>query len=89
MLKKRALERIVRGFSNHRRIEMLDLIERSPELSLTEISKILKINLKTTSSHLTRLIVAGLIMKKSNKTTIRHKISDRGKSVVDFLKSIE
>lgn len=89
MLKKRALERIVRGFSNHRRIEMLDLIDRNPELTLTEITQELRINLKTASSHLTRLIVAGLIMKKSNKKTIRHKLSIRGELVIKFLRSLE
>ena len=62
MLKKRALERIVRGFSNHRRIEMLELIGKNPELSLSEIAGELKINLKTSSGHLMRLIVAGMIM---------------------------
>lgn len=89
MLRKRALERIVRGFSNHRRIEMLELIDKRPELTLTEISELLKGNIKTTSGHLTRLIVAGLIMKKSQKTSIRHKLSDRGKLVLNFLESLE
>lgn len=87
MLKKRALERIVRGFSNHRRIEMLELIGENPELSLTEIAEKLKVNLKTASGHLTRLIVAGMIMKKSNKNTIKHKLSERGELVLKFLKS--
>ena len=89
MLKKRALERIVRGFSNHRRIEMLELINKRPELTLTEISELLKVNVKTASGHLTRLIVAGLIMKKSHKTSIRHKLSDRGKQALKFLESLK
>lgn len=89
MLKKRQLEQIVRGFSNHRRIEMLSLIEEKPELSLTEIANELKINLKTTSAHVKRLIVAGLIMKRSQGNNIRHKLSSRGLGVIKFLKSIE
>ena len=89
MLNKRQLEQIVRGFSNHRRIQMLDLINENPELSLSEISGKLKINLKTGSSHLKRLIVAGLIMKKSQGKNIRHKLSNRGHFILTFLRTLE
>ena len=89
MLKKRQLEQIVRGFSNHRRIQMLDLIDLTPELSVQEISKKFNINFKTASSHLRRLIIAGLIMKRSQGKDIRHKISERGKNVLTFLRTLE
>ncbi len=89
MLKKRQLEQIVRGFSNHRRIEMLDLLDKSPELSLAEIAQTLKINLKTASAHLRRLTVAGIIMKKSQGKNIRHKLSDRGGNILTFLRTLE
>lgn len=89
MLKKRQLEQIVRGFSNHRRIQMLDLIDLTPELSVDEISKKLNVNFKTASSHLKRLIIAGLIMKRSKGKDIRHKISERGKTVLTFLRTLE
>lgn len=89
MLKKRQLEQIVRGFSNHRRIEMLDLLDKSPELSLAEIAQTLKINLKTASAHLRRLTVASLIMKRSQGRNIRHKLSDRGVSILTFLRTLE
>ena len=89
MLKKRQLEQIVRGFSNHRRIEMLDLIHSNPELSVNEISEKLKLNFKTTSSHLKRLIVAGLIMKRSKGRDIRHKLSERGLFILKFLRTLE
>lgn len=89
MLKKRQLEQIVRGFSNHRRIQMLDLIDSNPELSVDEISKKLNINFKTASSHLRRLIMAGLILKRSQGKDIRHKISERGKNVLMFLRTLE
>ena len=89
MLKKRALEQIVRGFSNHRRIQMLVLIDANPELSLSEIASKLKFNIKTASGHLRRLIVAGLILKKSEGNNVRHKLSVRGKYILSFLISLE
>lgn len=89
MLNKRQLEQIVRGFSNHRRIQMLDLIDTTPELSVDEISEKLSINFKTASAHLRRLIVAGLIMKKSHGRSVRHKVSERGKYALTFLRILE
>ena len=53
----RQLERIVRGFSNHRRIEILELLEKEPELSVIEIAERLKINFKTASEHVRRLTI--------------------------------
>lgn len=68
---------------------MLDLIDSTTELSVDEISKKLNINFKTASSHLRRLIMAGLILKRSQGKDIRHKISERGKSVLTFLRTLE
>lgn len=89
MLNKRALERVVRSFSNHRRIQILDFADQNPELSVTEIAKKLRMNFKTASSHLRRLIVAGLIMKKSQGKNIRHKLSKRGTFILTFLRTLE
>lgn len=89
MLKKRQLEQIVRGFANHRRIEILDLINTTPELSVVEIAEKLKINFKTASSHIKRLTMAGLVMKKSQSKSIRHKLSPRGSIILTFLRTLE
>ena len=44
MKKPKQLERVVKGFANHRRIEILELLSQSPELSVVDISDKLKIN---------------------------------------------
>jgi DNA-binding transcriptional ArsR family regulator len=85
----RQLERIVRGFSNHRRIEILELLEKEPELSVLEISERLKINFKTASEHVRRLTIAGLIMKRSEGSSVRHKLTKRGKKILMFLRTLE
>ena len=85
----RQLERIVRGFSNHRRIEILDLLKKTPELSVVEISGRLKINFKTASEHLRRLAISGLILKRNDNQNVRHKVSERGKQALEFLKDLE
>jgi len=79
----------VRGFSNHRRIEMLNLVENNPELSVEEISRKLNINYKTTADHLRRLTIAGLLLKRSDSVSIRHKLTSRANHVLKFLRTLE
>ena len=62
------LQGIVRGFANHRRIQMLTLLDERPELSVLEVTAQLRINLKTASEHLRRLAVSGLVMKRAAGT---------------------
>jgi DNA-binding transcriptional ArsR family regulator len=85
----RQLERIVRGFSNHRRIEILKLLEKYPELSVIEISERLNKNFKTIADHVRRLTIAGLLMKKSQGASIRHRLTKRGEKVLEFLRTLE
>lgn len=88
-MKYRHLERLVRGFSNHRRIEMLALLEKSPEQSVQEIAEALEINFKTASEHLRRLAIAGLILKRNEKNAVRHAVSPLGRAILKFLRTLE
>jgi DNA-binding transcriptional ArsR family regulator len=83
------LERIVRGFSNHRRLEILELLDNKPELSVMDIAEELKINFKTASEHIRRLAIAGLVLKRFEFHSVRHKLTDRGKFVLKFLRTLE
>ena len=89
MLKKRAIEQIVRSFANHRRIEVLDLLEKNPELSVGEIADKIKISLALASAHIRKLLIAGLIMKKSHGKYIRHKLSKRGHFALTFMRTLD
>ena len=85
----RQLERFVREFSNHRRIQILDLLRKSPELSVEEVASTLKINFKTASEHIRRLVHAGLVMKRNDAKAVRHALSNRGKVILKFLRTLE
>ena len=85
----RQLERIVKGFANHRRIQILELLEKEPELSVIEIAEKLEINFKTASEHIRRLAIAGLAFKKSDGINIRHKLTKRGEHILKFLRILE
>jgi DNA-binding transcriptional ArsR family regulator len=89
MLKVRALERIVKSFGNKRRIQILDLLEKKPESSVTEIARELKMSLKLASLHIRQLTRSGLVMKRSQGKQIRHKITRRGTYILTFLRTLE
>lgn len=85
----RQLERIVKGFGNHRRIEILELVRKEPELSVDEVATRLKINFKTASDHIRRLAIAGLILKRYEGASVRHKLTDRAIIILKFLRILE
>ena len=89
MQKPKQLERIMKGCSNHRRIEIIALLEKTPELSLFDIADTLKINFKTASVHVQRLANSGIVMKRYEGSMVRHALTDRGKSILKFLRILE
>lgn len=89
MKKPRQLERVVKGFSNHRRIEILQLLGKIPELSVSDITEILRINYKTAAEHIRRLAIAGLVMKRHEGSSVRHALTFVGKSILKFLRTLE
>ena len=86
--RSRRLERIVKGFASHRRIEILELLSRKPELSLGEISGRLEIELKTASEHLRRLTFAGLVLKRCEGRVVHHKVTPQAVRVLALLKTL-
>jgi DNA-binding transcriptional ArsR family regulator len=83
------LERIVKGFANKRRLAMLALLERRPDLPLFGIAETLHLNLKTVSEHVRRLSLAGLVTKRSQGNSVRHALTGRGKSILKFLRILD
>lgn len=89
MLTNRQLERIAKGTANHRRIQILDLLEHEPELSVSEISEKIKSDIKNVSEHIRKLTIAGLVIKRNQGQNVRHKLSDRGLIVLMFFRTLE
>lgn len=89
MKKFRQLETIVKGFSNHRRIEILNLLEKTPRLSLSEISEVLGINFKTAAEHTRRLTIAGLVSKQNIGAAVHHTVTPLGRIILKFLRTLE
>ena len=88
-LEYRKLERIVKGFANHRRLQVLALLAKEPELSVQEVAERLKSEMKNISAHINKMAIAGLLMKRSDSKSIRHKLTKRGSIILKFVRMLE
>lgn len=89
MMDWKKLERIIKGAANHRRLQILNLLKKTPELSVDEIATELKINFKTASEHIRRLSIAELVIKRYENRNVRHKLTKRGSNILTFLRMLE
>ena len=85
----RRLERVVKGFVNHRRLEILDLLKVQPELSVDEISERLHAGYENTSDHIRKMAIAGLVLKRNEGVIVRHKLTRRAEDVLVFCKKLQ
>lgn len=85
----RKTERVVKGFANHNRLKILELLDNKPELSVGDIAEKLKIGYENTSDHIRKLAIAGLVMKRNEGPSVLHKLTPRGKSILVFCKTLE
>lgn len=83
----RYLERLARGVSNHRRIQILDLLHREGELDLKTITHRVAVSVKTAGEHTRKLGLSGHIEKRNLGNRVMHRITDRGLLFLQFLLS--
>ncbi len=88
-LEYRKVERVVKGFASHRRLEILELIKQEPELSVEEVADKLSIGYKNVSEHIRKLAIAGLLIKRNDGSSVRHKITPRAQSILIFCRTLE
>lgn len=88
-MKTRHLERIIKGFANHRRLEVLELLRRKPELSVEEITEELGTGYTNMSDHIRKMAIAGLVLKRHEGGFVRHKLTPRAELILAFCKKLE
>ncbi|TSC55015.1 MAG: Uncharacterized protein LiPW30_481 [Parcubacteria group bacterium LiPW_30] len=85
----RKIERIIKGFANHRRIQILDVLKKEPELSVDDIAKKLNIGYMNASDHVRKMTISGLVIKRSDGNSVRHKLTPLAESILVFCKKLE
>ena len=81
------LERCFKGVANHRRLEILNIVNKNDGMTLGQIAENLNCNFKTISEHTRRLVHAGLLNKKYQAQEVSHSLSPYGKKFIIFIKS--
>ena len=81
------LERHFKGLANHRRLDILFLVYKSPGITVDGISEKLNCNFKTISDHTTKLVQTGLLDKKYHGSAVAHSLSPYGYKFIDFIKT--
>lgn len=81
------LERHFKGIANHRRIDILLLVQISDNITVDGIAKTLNCNVKTISEHTRRLVQAGLLNKRYVGREVIHSLSPYGQKAVEIVKT--
>jgi len=87
MKKAKQLERYFKGAANHRRIDILALVNKHENVSVEELAELLHANLKTISSHTHSLVRAGLLNKTYKGRRVEHKLSPYGDAFLTFMRT--
>lgn len=85
----RRMERMVKGFASHRRIQILFLLNNQPELSVADIAERLGMGYENASDHVRKMAIAGLLLKRNDGPAVRHKLTARAKSILVFCKTLQ
>jgi DNA-binding transcriptional ArsR family regulator len=80
--------RVVKGFANRRRIQMLDLLSREAGLTIEQIAQKLDLGYMNASDHVRRMALGGLVAKRHEGPRIFHTLTERGKIILSFCKKL-
>jgi predicted transcriptional regulator len=85
-LEYKKIEKIVKSFANHRRIQILELLEKDGVISVEGISNKLNVGFFTISDHIRKLSDGGLVEKKYKGRFVMNGITKKGKYILSFCK---
>lgn len=78
------MERVIKGFANYRRLQILELLKKHAELSVQDIADELSLGYENASDHIRKLAIAGLVLKRYEGNSVRHCLTDRARAVLSF-----
>ncbi len=82
------LERVVKGFANHRRLQILDLLKKEPNLTLEQVAQRLDMGYMNASDHIRRMALGGLVLKRHEGPRVFHRLAPKADIVLAFCKKL-
>lgn len=84
-----SIERVIKAFANKKRLQLIEILYKNPSLSVEIISEKLEMEYKMASFHLSKLAMAGIVTKKPLGNNTLHTLTNRGKSILKFVRTLE
>ena len=84
----RGRAKMVAGLANHRRIEIVRLLIRTPSLCVNEVAAECRIDQSTAVEHVKRLHEAGFVLKKSKGRQVLLSPTARAKAFVESIDAL-
>ncbi|MHB1156501.1 MAG: ArsR/SmtB family transcription factor [Phycisphaerales bacterium] len=88
MLNERQAARVGRGVANHRRVQLLRLLDAKPGLPVGQIARQLKLRQPTATEHVKKMIEGGLVISRRQGASAKIELTDRGRAVLKFLDTL-
>jgi len=82
-------EKILKALANTKRLQILHLLDKSKELDIISITKVINLHYKTTAKHLDQLSAAGLIIKVRKGTWVKIIPNPRVKKLLVFIDNLD
>lgn len=79
------IERVVKGFASHRRIEILTILDATPNLDISELAIRCRAGFPAVAEHVRKMTVAGLIEKERDGVSIRLRLTERGEAALRMI----
>ena len=85
----RKVVNVFKALSNEKRLKILEVVERSKSLSVTDITHATRYPYKTVSNHLQKLALAGLIKLDRDKFWVRSDLKNGVKMIIKAVNIFE
>lgn len=69
------LEKVLKALANERRLKILKILKKEPELSVGEIAEEIGLSFRSTSRHLTLLYRAGILEQERKANLVEYNIA--------------
>ena len=86
---RKKIVQILKALANEKRLKILDVIRENPDLSVCEISRLSRVNYKTTSAYIRKMATAGIIKLSSDKSRILGNINKNTQEIIKAILCFE
>ncbi len=84
-----ALENTIKSFSHRSRMAIIEALHDCADLSVSQIADQISVDYKTTSGHVRRLAVAGLVTKSYDGREVEHRLTPQGENVYPIIQTLK